>query len=117
MTDTEEPNDAEAFASEIPLTDVFGTHPKTMIIATFLGETTDPITSFSVNEITRISGVDHETVEEHLTEIRAYGIIVETDEPEGERAYKLNEESDAVEDLRRLSDDLFEEVPESNTNG
>lgn len=116
MTDSEEPNDAQAFASDVPLTDVFGSHPKTRILATLLGETTDPVTHFTVNEIARISGADHETIEDHIVDLLAYGVVVETDDLEDQRTYTLNEERDVVEDLRRLHTDLFEAIPESSSD-
>ncbi|MDL5360491.1 hypothetical protein [Halalkalicoccus sp. NIPERK01] len=116
MADSTDPDDSEAFASDVPLTDVFGSHPKTKLIAALLTETADPVTPFTVNEISRISGVDPEMVEEHVEDLLAYGIVVETDDLDGEDTYQLDEESDAVDDIRRLYDDLSGERPASNTS-
>lgn len=116
MTDSTDPDDSEAFASNVPLTDVFGPHPKTKIIAALLTETADPVVHFTVNEISRISGVDPERVEEHVDDLLAYGIVVETDGLDGEDTYQLDEKSDAVDDIRRLCDDLSGEGPASNAS-
>lgn len=113
MSDPEELDDTEAFASNVPLTDVFGSHPKTKIIATLLAEPADPATHFTVNEISRISGIDPDVIREYIDELLAYGIVVETDDLDDEKTYKLNEESDIVADIRQLYSDLSEEFPES----
>lgn len=118
MSDREETTDTEAFASNVPLTDVFGSHPKTAILAALLAEEPDPTTHFTVNEIRRISGVEAETVEEHVDDLLAYGIVVETDDLNDEETetYKLDEENDVVADIRQLYTDLFKAVPKSDTN-
>ncbi|ELY64040.1 hypothetical protein [Natronococcus jeotgali] len=104
----ENSDDPEAIATNVPLTDVFGTHPKTKIIGALLTEAEDPVTHFSASEIGRIAGVDTDSVEDHVADLVAYGIVVETDELEDRATYKLDEDSEVVDDIRRLSDRLFE---------
>lgn len=116
MGDPDEIDEPESFASNVPLTEVFGSHPKTKMLAALLGETADPVTHFTINEISRISGVDPDSVGEYIDELQSYGIIVETDDLDDEETYKLNEESSTVGNLRRLYDDLFEEVPGQDTD-
>lgn len=116
MADPDEMNEPESFASNVPLTEVFGSHPKTKTLAALLSETTDPVTHFSVNEISRISGVDPESVEESISDLQSYGLVVETDDLDDEETYRLNEESSAIGDLRRLYNDLFEEIPGKETD-
>lgn len=117
MTNTEESDDPAAFVLNVPLTDIFGIHPKTRILAALLSEEPDPTTHFTVNEIKRIAGVDVETVKEHLTEFLAYGIVVQTDHlDEKTKTYKLDEESDVVANIRQLYNDLFEAVPETDAH-
>lgn len=119
MPDPEEATDSEAFVSNVPLTDVFGSHPKTEILAALLAEAPDPTTHFTINEVKRISGVETETVEEHIDDLISYEIVIETDDlaDEETNTYKLNEESPVVSDIRQLYTDLFEAIPESDTNG
>lgn len=114
MADPKESNDSEAFASNVPLTDVFGSHPKTAIIAALLAEPGDPATHFTANEISRISGVDPDVVREHVEDVLVYGIVVETDDLDDEATYKLDDGSDAVAAIRQLSNELSEEMPESD---
>ncbi|AGB35980.1 hypothetical protein [Natronococcus occultus] len=105
-------SDPESIVTNIPLTDVFGSHPKTKIIGTLLTEEEDPTTHFSVNEISRIAGVETDSVEDHVADLVAYGVVVETDELEDRVTYKLDEDDEIVDDIRRLSDKLFERESE-----
>lgn len=108
MSDPDEPIDPEAFAMKVPLTSVFGTHPKTLLVSALLTESPDPETNFSVNELSRISGLDADTVREQVTELQATGIVLETDELKDEPAYKLDDDMAAVDTIETLSDQLFE---------
>ncbi|NKE37999.1 hypothetical protein GWG54_19830 [Natronococcus sp. JC468] len=94
------------------MTDVFGTHPKTKIIGALLTEAEDPVTHFSANEIGRIAGVDADSVEDHVADLVAYGLVVETDELEDRATYKLDEDGQIVDDIRRLSEHLLERESE-----
>lgn len=117
MTDFTDPSDSEAFVSNVPLTDVFGPHPKTKIIVALLTETVDPVTHFTVNEISRIAGVDSDAVEDYVGDLLAYDIVIETDDLDNETTYRLNEKSGAVDDIKRLSENLSGEMGASNTDG
>lgn len=114
MAGSEEPTDSEAFATTVPLTDLLGTHPKVLVLSTMLSEESDPPTHFTVNEIVRISGLDEETVETVVDDLGSIGVIVETDDPKAPDAatYKLDEDSDAVADLRRLYVRSYEALSE-----
>lgn len=107
--DPNSPDDAEAFVTDLPVTKLFGTHPKSAVIGVLLSESEDPTTAFSVNEITRIAGLDETTVERTVRELVEYDVVVETDELE-EPTYRLDETTDIADDLRRLNDDLSEHV-------
>jgi DNA-binding transcriptional ArsR family regulator len=111
MSDSGNADDPEAFTDDLPLTDVFGDHPKTRIISALLSESQDPTTDFSVSEITRIAGVDSNAVAEHVDDLRSYGVIIETDELDDEATYRLDDERAVVADIRQLYEDLFEEMP------
>lgn len=108
MPDPDDPIDPESFAATVPLTDVFGTHPKTLLVSAMLTESSDPETPFSRNELARISGLEIETVDAHVDELRSVGIVVQTDDIDDSPAYLLNDELDVVDDIKRLYDDTFE---------
>lgn len=105
MADPGRSDEPEAFVSNLPLTAVFGTHPKTRIVGALLTENADPPTAFSSNEVARISGLDEEAVEEHVGDLLEIGVVVETDEIE-EGAYVLDDERDVIASIRRLNDEL-----------
>lgn len=108
MADRNEPTDPESFATDIPLTDVFGTHPKTLLVSALLAESEDPTTHFTITELARITGLEESTVETHVAELEATGIVAETDELEDAKTYVFAEGTDAVNTIRRLRDKLFE---------
>lgn len=109
MGDSGRPDDPESFASNLPLTAVFGTHPKTRLVGALLTRDAEPQTAFSGNELSRITGVEVEAVERHVEDLLELGIVVDTDELD-EGTYELDEGSDVVADLRRLNDRLSERV-------
>lgn len=93
----------------LPLTALFGTHPKTLIVGAMSTEDADPPTAFSANELSRIAGLEEATVEEHVRDLQGIGVVVEADELE-DPTYELDEGSDVVADVRRLNEDLAELV-------
>lgn len=111
MSGNDEPNTAESFVENVPLTDVFGSHPKARIVAAMLSDDADGLTAFSANEITRITGLDQSTLDEHVSALRSYGVLEETDEIEDTETYRLAGESAVVDQIRRLNDELLEQQP------
>lgn len=114
MSDSGPGEEAEAFAESLPLTAVFGTHPKTEIIGVLLTADADPPTHFSINEIERIAGLDTESVEKHVRDLQELGIVVETDELDQAATFTLDESSDIVARIRQLAADLFEHTGPTN---
>ena len=109
MADSGAPDDPESLVSNLPLTRLFGTHPKARIVGAMLTGDGEPPTAFSANELSRIAGLEEATVEEHVEDLLALGVVVEADEmADGE--YELDEGSDVVDDVRRLNDGLGEVV-------
>ena len=108
MADSGRSDDPESLVANLPLTAVFGTHPKARIVGALLTEDVDPPTAFSANELSRIAGVDEGTVEEHVADLRELGIVVDTDELD-EGTYELTE-GDVVADIRQLNDHLAERI-------
>lgn len=108
MTDPNDSIDSEGFATTVPLTNVFGNHPKTLLVSAMLSESVDPETHFSVNELSRISDLDADVVEEHVLDLQTVGVVAETDELDDAATYTLDESTDVAEDLRRLYQRLYE---------
>ena len=96
---------AESFIETAPLTDVFGTDPRTRIVAAVLGEDATDLAAFSHNELARIAGVDENDVVEHVETLREHGVVIETDEVEGSATYRLADDG-AGKALRRLNSAL-----------
>jgi Fic family protein len=90
MSDPDD-TDPEAFVDDLPLSDVFGDHPKTRVISALLSESREPTTDFTVSEIARISGLGSETITDHLGDLRSYGIVVETVDVDDESTYSLDD--------------------------
>lgn len=107
MSDQNGPADSEAFATTVPLTDVFGSHPKTLLVSALLTESPEPETHFSVNELARISGLSDESVREHVEDLQVVGIVRETDELDDQQTYKLEDRQDVVETIRTLESELY----------
>ena len=109
MAESGNPDDPAAFEYNLPLTAIFGDHPKTEVLAAMLTGDDDPPTAFSTNELSRIAGLDEGTVREHVEDLLEVGVVVETDEM-AEGTYELAGDSDVVADVRQLNDDLAELV-------
>lgn len=109
------PNNAgEPFAEGLPFTDVFGQHPKTKILGAMLNESDSSLTNFSANEITRITGIDRETFDEHIDDLLAYEIVVEAGEMNDSTMYDLNDGHTIVDDLMEINSDLIDYTAEQN---
>lgn len=109
MAESGSPDDPVAFDDDLPLTRMFGDHPRTAIAAAMLTGDDDPPTAFSANELSRITGLQERVVEEQVADLVELGIVAEADEMAGGE-YELAGDSDVVEDVRRLNDDLAEVV-------
>ena len=109
MADSGAPDDPESLVSNLPLTRLFGTHPKARIVGAMLTGDGEPPTAFSANELSRIAGLEGATVEEHVADLVELGVVVRADEM-AEEEYELADGSDVVAATRRLNDALGEVV-------
>lgn len=116
MADRNEPTASESFATNVPLTDVFGTHPKTLLVSALLAQPpeSDPATHFTVNELSRITGLEESTVEAHVEDLESIGVVTKTDELEDATTYVLDEQTDVVDAIRRLANVRFENESEQD---
>ncbi|GAA0288687.1 winged helix-turn-helix domain-containing protein [Halobacterium noricense] len=97
----------EAAASETVLTDVLGGHAKVRILTALLGE---PERDLNATEVARLAGIDRSTFYDHIDDLLAYDVVMETRTVGNSTMYQINRESDAAEDLAQLEWDLLEQV-------
>lgn len=99
---------AESAASETVLTDVLGGHAKVKILVALLGESDRDL---NATEIARLAGIDRSTFYDHIDDLLAYDLVVETRVVGNSQMYRINRESEAAEDLAQLEWDLLDAVP------
>lgn len=96
------------FAEESALTDLFGDHPKTKILAALLSEARD----VNITRIADLGGMSRSTVYKHVEDLQDLGVVEQTRKIGGSPLYQLNRESDVAEKLGQLEWallDVFEE--------
>lgn len=91
--------DVESAAEDTVLTDVLGPHAKVKILVALLGENDRDL---NATEIARLAGVDRSTFYEHLDDLRAYEMIVETRRVGNSQMYRINRDNPAVEALAQM---------------
>lgn len=98
---------AESAASETVLTDVLGGHAKVKILVALLGESDRDL---NATEIARLAGIDRSTFYDHIDDLLAYDLVVETRTVGNSTMYQINRDSAAAEDLAQLEWDLLDQV-------
>jgi predicted transcriptional regulator len=107
MSDEGEYNSPEAFVEDVPLTKIFGLHPKTQILAAMLSDRDDELAAFTTREVSRITGLDEGEFSKHLDELLEYGLVTETTDDMPETGtYQLSHENQAVDALIELNETL-----------
>ena len=96
------------------LTDVLGPHAKVKILAALLGENDRDL---NATEIARLAGIDRTTFYEHIDDLLAYNLIVETRTVGNSQMYRINRENPAAEDLARMEWNLLDQVEEVDEAG
>lgn len=113
MTGDEEDVDA-AVTDRHVLVSVLGDHPKTKILAAFLG---NPDIEFSTTKIADHAGLELETVDQYLDTLRGWGVIEETHQSGSSRQYSLNTDSEAAEALAKFEWKLVEHLGQKEQDG
>jgi len=96
--------DENSYAEEAALTDLFGDHPKTKILAVLLGESRD----VNITRIAEMSGMSRSTVYEYVDDLRDLGVIKQTRKVGGSPLYQLNRDSNVAKKLAQLEWDLVD---------
>lgn len=97
----------ESAASDTVLTDVLGGNAKVKVLAALLG---DADRDLNATEIARLAGIDRSTFYDHIDDLLAYDLVVETRTVGNSTMYRINRESAAAEDLAQLEWDLLDQV-------
>ncbi|WP_058992227.1 helix-turn-helix domain-containing protein [Haloarcula sp. CBA1127] len=87
------------------LVDVLGGHPKTRILAVFLG---NPEMDFNVTEIADYADLKRDTVYKYLDTLRGWGLVEETRRVGNSQMYALNTDSEAAKSLAKAEWKLVE---------
>lgn len=94
MTDTTNNPDDETYVDNHILLDVLGDHPRTRMLAVFIGH---PNMWFTAAETANYAGLDTDTVHSHLDALHDWEII--NTNPENDTKYSVNTDNDAAESL------------------
>jgi DNA-binding transcriptional ArsR family regulator len=102
---TNQNEEASPYAEHSALTDLFGNHPKTKILAALLSESRD----VNVSRIAELAGVSRTTVYDHIDDLQQLGVVERTRKVGGSPLYQINKDSAPAKKLAQLEWDLVEE--------
>jgi hypothetical protein len=104
-------DEPEAAAEDTVLTDVLGPHAKIKILTVLLSENDRDL---NATEISQLAGIDPSTFYEHIGDLLAYDIVVQTRTVGNSKMYQINRDNPAAEDLAQLEWDLLDNVPQES---
>lgn len=90
---------AESFADNAPLMELFGKPARTRLLSVFVDEGDFDL---NVTELARQAGLARSTVYNHLDDLQDLGIIEQTRETGNSKRYRLNNDSKIAELLTKL---------------
>lgn len=102
---TDQTDDSEPFAEQTALTDLFGDHPKTKILAVLIAESRD----INITRLADQAGSSRSTIYDHIDDLRQLGVVEQTREVGGSPLYQLNKDSPVAKKIAQLEWDLVEE--------
>lgn len=92
------------------MTWLLGDHPKAKMLTVFVGKDYRELTR---QQVCDLAGIRPESFEEQVTDLLDFG-VVEVDEENDERTYRLNSESEIAGDLKELQFDLLSAVADDS---
>lgn len=113
MATADSETDDESAADDTVLTDVLGTHAKVKILVALLGENDRDL---NATEIARLAGIDRSTFYDHLDDLLAYGMLVETRQVGNSQMYRINRDNPAAEALAEMEWELLDYVEEVDSD-
>lgn len=109
----DESEDGEGFVENVPITRVFGFHPRARVVAAMLTDPGNGLEAFTENELRRITGLDGAECSAAVDALREAGIVERTDaDAMNEPAYRLRPDrppTDAIFELNERLAEHFEE--------
>ena len=99
----------ESAAERTVLTDVLGGHAKVKILTVLLGENDRDL---NATEISRLAGIDRSTFYQHIDDLFAYDLVVETRTVGNSKMYQINRDAAAARDLAQFEWALLDSVSE-----
>ena len=101
--------DDEAAMEHTVLTDVLGPHAKVKLLTALLSENNR---DRNATEIARLAGIDRSTFYDHIDDLLAYDLVVETRQVGNSQMYRINRDSDAAEALAKFEWELLDSLDE-----
>lgn len=87
------------FATDTPLTRLFGENARVKIIAALLSESEHDL---NVSDIARLADIARSTVYGHIDDLEELGLVVKTREVGGAPMYQINTEDEIIERLDEI---------------
>jgi len=104
---TERDLNSDSFAEDTILTDVLGNHAKVKILSALLSEANHDV---NISDLARMAGVNRSTIYEHIDDLRAYDLVVQTRTTGNAKMYQINTDSPAAKALGKLEWALLNEL-------
>jgi DNA-binding transcriptional ArsR family regulator len=102
---TDQTENGAPYAEQTALTDLFGDHPKTKILAVLTAESRD----INITRLAELAGSSRSTIYDHIEDLQELGVVEQTRKVGGSPLYQINKDSDVAKKLAQLEWDLVEE--------
>ncbi|MCG1004348.1 MULTISPECIES: helix-turn-helix domain-containing protein [Halobacterium] len=102
---TEQTENEASYAEQTALTDLFGDHPKTKILAVLTAESRD----INITRLAEMAGSSRSTIYDHIDDLQEIGVVEQTRKVGGSPLYQLNRDSETAKKLAQLEWELIEE--------
>jgi DNA-binding transcriptional ArsR family regulator len=99
-------NTEESYAEQTVLTSFLGNHPKVKILAVLLVEPRD----INITKIADMGGMSRTTVYNHIRDLQALDVVIQSREVGGSPLYTINEKSEVAKLLANLEHELIKVI-------
>lgn len=101
--------DGAPYAEQTAITRVLGDHPKVKILSVLSSQGRD----ISVSQIAEQSGMSRSTVYNHIDDLQAVNVVVQTRKVGGSPLYQLNRDDEAAEKFAQLEWAVIDNVADA----
>lgn len=112
MDTTTQASDHGSYATDTPLTHVFGENARVRIIAAMLSERDRDL---NVSDIAGLAGVARSTVYDHMDELREMHMVVQTREVGSSPMYQINNDNPIIERIHEIEGLALKELLDSES--